>query len=227
MDGEPIGRVTVALFEDVPVGSERFIQLAKGMDGASYRRSKFNEIYPEYVRNAGVKNLTYRADAQVRLAGGADTFALETELAAHRHQHDQAGVVSLVVRDAEERYARVDGACCLLPRCRRREVKEKLVAYQGKLVNVQEVLGEAPNGTAFVITRSPAPALDATNLPIGRVVAGQDVVEAIGKLPVVKDNSDSPFFKAGKVLGDRRADVAERGFNRPFNRIVVSAIDVE
>lgn len=26
-------------------------------------------------------------------------------------------------------------------------------------------------------------------------VEGQDVVEAVGKLPVVKDNSDSPFFK--------------------------------
>lgn len=77
VDGESIGRVTVALFQDVPVGTQRFAQLAEGIDGASYRRSKFNEIFPEYIRNAGVKNLTYRADAQVRLAGGADTFALE------------------------------------------------------------------------------------------------------------------------------------------------------
>lgn len=161
------------------------------------------------------------------------------ELAAHRHQHDEAGVVSLVVRDAEERcvvfsFRSCSGASCHPPRTHTHthtlahsEVKEKLVAYQGKLINVQEVMGEAPNGTAFVITRAPAPALDATNLPIGRVVAGQEVVDAIGRLPVVKDNSESPFFKAGKVLGDRRADVAERSFNRPFNRVVVAAVAAE
>ena len=291
VDGESIGRVTVALFDDVPVGTQRFAQLAAGIDGASYRRSKFNEIYPEYIRNAGVKNLTYRADAQVRLAGGADTFALESELAAHLHQHDQAGVVSIVVRDAEERYEGVQwkdnderraafcgrlasmalrcectlcaflfycvmpthqpvsqggqGEACSLqrqtdqrpglsPLCNRVGVHPQFTPPSiqhrpqfNTVPLVQEVMGEAPNGTAFVITRAPAPALDATNLPIGRVVDGLEVVEAIGKLPVVKDNSDSPFFKAGKVLGDRRADVAERSFNRPFNRVVVAAVTAE
>lgn len=38
------------------------------------------------------------------------------------------------------------------------------------LPTIQEVLGEAPNGTSFAITRAPAPLLDATNLPIGVVV---------------------------------------------------------
>ena len=50
-----------------------------------------------------------------------------------------------------------------------REVKEKLVAYQGKLINVKEPLGELPNGTAFTITLQQAPELDATQLPIGQV----------------------------------------------------------
>ena len=59
---------------------------------------------------------------------------------------------------------------------RRRETKEKLVAYRGKLVTVQEPLGEAPNGSGFVITLGAAPGLDATNLVVGRVVGGMDLV---------------------------------------------------
>ena len=50
-----------------------------------------------------------------------------------------------------------------------REVKEKLVAYQGKLINVKEPLGEIPNGTAFTISLGPAPELNETQLPIGQV----------------------------------------------------------
>lgn len=32
-----------------------------------------------------------------------------------------------------------------------------------------------------------------------------------------------PFFEAGKAIGDKRATVAEKGFNRPFKRAIVSA----
>ena len=60
-------------------------------------------------------------------------------------------------------------------RCHR-ETKEKLVAYRGKLVTVQEALGESPNGSGFVITLGAAPGLDATNLVVGRVVGGMDLV---------------------------------------------------
>ena len=52
-----------------------------------------------------------------------------------------------------------------------REVKEKLVAYQGKFINVKEPLGEVPNGTAFTITLQQAPELDSTQLPVGQVLA--------------------------------------------------------
>ena len=42
-DGQPLGRVTVELFEDVPVGSLRFLELAEGREGISYQ---FNEVGP-------------------------------------------------------------------------------------------------------------------------------------------------------------------------------------
>ena len=46
-------------------------------------------------------------------------------------------------------------------------------------MGLQLQAGEAPNGTGFVITRGPAPALDKTNLVIGHVVEGMDVVEEV------------------------------------------------
>lgn len=55
----------------------------------------------------------------------------------------------------------------------------KLVAYRGKLVSVQEALGEAPNGSGFVITLGPAPGLDSTNLVVGRVIDGLGLVQRV------------------------------------------------
>ena len=65
----------------------------------------------------------------------------------------------------------------------RRETKEKLVAYRGQLVSVQEALGEAPNGSGFVITLGPAPGLDSTNLVVGHVVNGLDLVHRVSPIP--------------------------------------------
>ena len=86
--------------------------------------------------------------------------------------------------------------CSLTHSSPRRPVKERLVAYQGKLVTVQEQLGGAvPNGSGFVITTAAAPALDSTNLVVGHVVQGMDLVQQISQLPVVKSNTGSPFLK--------------------------------
>ena len=90
-------------------------------------------------------------------------------------------------------------------------------------MEVIERSGVVPNGTGFTITVAAAPELNANNLVVGRVVDGLDIVMQLSELPVVKDNSASPFFKAGKAVGDKRANVAELGFNRPFNRMVVTA----
>ena len=61
---------------------------------------------------------------------------------------------------------------------------------------MEENLGAAnPNGTSFAITLRPAPELDPTNLVVGRVVSGLDVVQQLANLPSVKANKDSPYFK--------------------------------
>jgi peptidyl-prolyl cis-trans isomerase B (cyclophilin B) len=105
---------------------------------------------------------------------------------------------------------------------RERGIKERLVARDGKLVTVKEELGgaPAPNGTAWSVTLEACPELDETNLVIGRVVEGMDVVRLMSEQPRVEDNSGSPYFKVAKAIGDKRVDVAERFFLRPYNRIV-------
>ena len=79
--------------------------------------------------------------------------------------------------------------------CDCRTSKTKLVAYNGKLIRVEEAqAGESPNGSGFVITTQAAPQLDATNLVVGHVVDGMDIVQQLTKLPTVKSNN-SVFFK--------------------------------
>ena len=76
-----------------------------------------------------------------------------------------------------------------------RPTKERVTAYNGKLVKVQEQIGDTSNGTGFNITIQPAPELDDTSLAIGEVVDGLDLVQDLAKLPAVRDQSKSAFFK--------------------------------
>jgi hypothetical protein len=105
----------------------------------------------------------------------------------------------------------------------RRAETSRLVAEKGKLVRVVEPSGVVPNGTAFAVTLGAMPELDSINLVVGQVTDGLDTLVEASKLPVVKDNSNSVFFKAGKAIGDKRANVAELSFNRPFNRIQIGS----
>lgn len=102
----------------------------------------------------------------------------------------------------------------------------KLVAEKGKLVEVVERSGVIPNGTGFAITTGAAPDLDKTHIIVGQVIEGMDVLEQLDKLPVVKNNSSSPFFIVGKAAGDKRANVAELGFDRPFKKVAVAAAGI-
>ena len=43
------------------VGSQRFLDLAVGLQGVGYRASKFEQITDTYLGNAGVRNLSYSA----------------------------------------------------------------------------------------------------------------------------------------------------------------------
>lgn len=79
--------------------------------------------------------------------------------------------------------------------CVCRPTKERLVAYNGNLIMVQEQTGAIPNGSGFVIITAAQPAFDATNLVVGRVIKGLDVAEKISRMKAVKANTGSPFFK--------------------------------
>lgn len=84
----------------------------------------------------------------------------------------------------------------------RRQVKERLTAYNGKLTTVKEQLGTTSNGTGFNITLQAAPELDATSLAIGQVVEGMPLVQQISQLPAVRSQSSSPFFKSAPLSHD-------------------------
>lgn len=105
---------------------------AVGKEGVGYRRSKIELLQDGFIQDSGLKALSYKASGATAIAGGLTTEALEDELAASSRRHDAGGVVSLVVRSAEA-----------LPE------KDRLVAISGRLVNVTEVLGEAPNGKSL------------------------------------------------------------------------------
>lgn len=45
IDGEPAGRLVIELFDDVKVGSQRFLDLASNVEGVGYRLSKFLGIF--------------------------------------------------------------------------------------------------------------------------------------------------------------------------------------
>lgn len=60
-----------------------------------------------YIRNEGVKSLSYNAAGRSSIAGGDSVQDLEEELSASSRKHDAPGLVSLVVREATERPVKV------------------------------------------------------------------------------------------------------------------------
>ncbi|KAE8681436.1 Peptidyl-prolyl cis-trans isomerase CYP26-2 [Hibiscus syriacus] len=100
--------------------------------------------------------------------------------------------------------------------------KLKLMARKGKLEIDQEEVGTEPNGTEFVISVKDSPELDASALVIGQVLDGIEVVKRIGQVKNVQESTGSPYFRVAKQLGNKRAVVAEKGFNRPYAKVVIT-----
>jgi peptidyl-prolyl cis-trans isomerase B (cyclophilin B) len=95
------------------------------------------------------------------------------------------------------------------------------VSNRGKFERVYEPLPPEPNGTSFSITYAPSEDLDVTNVVVGEVISGFDILAQIGALPTVPDNSDSPFFQVAKSIGDKRALVSEKSFGKPFAKVTL------
>ncbi|WOL01303.1 peptidyl-prolyl cis-trans isomerase CYP26-2, chloroplastic [Canna indica] len=206
IDGEPAGRIIVGLFGDTaPFGSSRFTTLVTGTSGISYRRKEFIKILPNYIQHSGVRS--YGVDAEIaKRAGGnlaADNLVAEWESTSKTcpGTKNTAGSLGLVIRDPTKP-----------------PPKLKLVARKGKLVIDEEEVRTDPNGTEFVITVKDSPELESSTLVVGRVLEGMDVVEKISRVKTVQENTSSPYFRVAKLIGDKRAVVAERGFNRPYSK---------
>ncbi|XP_060205615.1 peptidyl-prolyl cis-trans isomerase CYP26-2, chloroplastic [Lycium barbarum] len=210
VDGEPIGRIVIGLHgESAPVGSARFSNLVSGAAGVSYRRKDFVRIMPNYVQHGGLRS--YGVDAELAKSTGRtmeiDNLVNEWEKQSEMCQGTKnvARSVSIIVRDPSKP-----------------PPKTKLVARGGKLEIDQEEVGKDVNGTEFTIALKDSPELDTSALVIGRVLEGMDVVERIGQVKTVKENTSSPYFRAAKLIGDKRAVVAERGFNRPYSKVKIT-----
>lgn len=184
IDGKPVGRIVVGLYgNDAPIGAARFSNLVSGRAGISYRRKEFVKILPNYVQHGGVRSYGVDAELAQRSGGGAleaENLVDEWERADRKcpGTKNLAGTLSLVVRDPS-----------------RPPPKTKLVARDGRLQIDLEEVGTGPNGTEFVISMKDSPELDASCLVVGRVLEGTEVVERIGKVETVNENTSSPYFR--------------------------------
>lgn len=211
IDGQPIGRIVIGLYSDfAPVGSARFAELVTGKAGVSYRRKEFVKIMPNYVQHGGLRS--YGVDAELAQKIGRRNLTVDNLVDEWEKQQENcsgtknlAKSVGIVVRDPTKP-----------------PPKLKLVARKGKLEIDQEQVGKDPNGTEFVIATKDSPELDASTLVVGRVLQGMEVVERIGQVKTVQENTSSPYFRVAKLIGDKRAVVAERGFNRPYSKVVIT-----
>lgn len=183
IDREPVGRITIGLYgDDVPAGVDRFSKIVSGAAGVSYRRKEFVKILPNYVQHGGLRS--YGVDAEMARGTGGDLAAdslveeWERTYEGCPGTKNVAGSVGIIVRDPSKP-----------------PPKMKLVARMGKLEIDQEEVGIDPNGTEFVIATKDSPELDASSLVVGRVLEGLEVVQRIGQVKTVQENTSSPYFR--------------------------------
>jgi len=216
VDGQKIGRVVVGVYGDQSITARRFLALSKGIQGLSYRRKAIIGIEenedetietPLWITSAPITKFEApgTGDAINTVPGGLTNEELLKDLG--KVKHDRANLVSVQVRDD--------------PRMPKPEPKSKLVSNRGKFERVYEPLPPEPNGTSFSITYAPSEDLDVTNVVVGEVISGFDILAQIGALPTVPDNSDSPFFQVAKSIGDKRALVSEKSFGKPFAKVTL------
>lgn len=148
----------------------------------SYGRKEFVKITPSYVQHGGVRS--YGVDAELAKSTGSslavDKLIEEWESIYEKCAgiKNKAGTVGIIVRDPSKP-----------------PPKTKLVARKGKLEFDQEEVGTAANGTEFVISTKDSPELDASALVVGRVLEGMEVVERLGQVKTVQENTSLPHFR--------------------------------
>ena len=94
VDGAPLGRIVVGVDAYAPrLAAERFVALARGVQGIGYRRTPFDLIRPgRFVRAAGVRQFSYDAGSAAPVPGGETADELLPELLRPgSRRHDAAG----------------------------------------------------------------------------------------------------------------------------------------
>ncbi|KAM7268240.1 hypothetical protein ACFE04_010406 [Oxalis oulophora] len=210
IDGEPVGRIIIGLYgNDAIAGAARFSSLVTGAAGISYRRKEFIKIMQNYVKHGGVRSFGVDSELAKKTGTSLEPDYLLEEWEKQNEKcpgtKNVAGAVGIIVRDPMKPPPKI-----------------KMVARNGKLEIDQEEVGTNPNGTEFVISTKDSPELDESSLVVGRVLEGMEVVERIGKVKTVNENTSSPYFRVAKFVGDKRAVVAERGFNRPYSKVLIT-----
>lgn len=185
IDGQPAGQIVIGLFGDtVPLGAQRFAELAVGKRGIGFRRKEFYKVAKTYIQNTGVRtfSLTGGVEDAAKFTGGDTAESLIAEMARLEEQKQRPrhvkGSVSLVAIDSTKP-----------------PPKTKLVAKDGAFVTIEEASRPDPNGTEFMIATADAPELDRTNTVVGQVIQGMDVLDRIRSLKVVQENTSSPYFQ--------------------------------
>eukprot|EP00899_Mesostigma_viride_P013838 jgi/Mesvir1/22455/Mv17920-RA.2 len=202
--------VTRKVFFDIEVEQEPLGRVVVGVYGnaSNIAAQRFVDLAVGSM-GVGYRRTQFGRITEPTIAGGDGARLVREELldpARPRVPHDSGGLVTLQVGARDTRV-----------------VESKLVAQKGKLITVEEKKGPPPpNGSGFLITLKATPELDEDCIVVGRILEGEDVINAITTLPVVKDNTDSTFFQVAKTAGDSRAAVAEASFNRPFKTVRIS-----
>lgn len=185
IDGQPAGQIVIGLFgETVPIGAQRFAELAAGKRGIGFRRKEFYKITKSYIQNIGVRtfSLTGGVEDAAKFTGGDTADTLIDEMVRLEEQKQRPrnvkGTVSLVAIDSTKP-----------------PPKTKLVAKDGTFVTIEEASRPDPNGTEFMIATADAPELDQTNTVVGQVIQGMDVLDRIRNVKVVQENTSSPYFQ--------------------------------
>eukprot|EP00741_Cyanophora_paradoxa_P023086 tig00021537_g22296.t1 len=87
--------------------------------------------------------------------------------------------------------------------------------------DVGGLLTVSEDGLQFAVTSAPAPELDGKTLVIGRVLEGQEVLDAVDRVPIVRPDADKRFFVGvGEAIGDARAG---KSFYKPLTKIKIAA----
>lgn len=183
IDGEQVGRIIFGIDEqNTPVGAARLRNLISGAAGISYRKKEFIKIMPNYIQHGGVRS--YGGDAEMANRRGSN-LAVENLVKEWERVSGEClgtknlkGSVGIIVRDPFKPPPKV-----------------KIVARKGKLEIDEEEVGKDVNGTEFVIATRDSPELDSSALVVGKVLEGMEVVERIGQVKTVQENSSSPYFR--------------------------------